>query len=100
MSTPYEEVLEDIIETVWTEQCGNHEEFRYLGKAALDLVSPGGNLGEVLLACPALLMGHTEGKNFHSYKDENPSKKICFSMSPSWTNILRNVHLSSFLQLL
>ena len=32
---PYEEVLEDIIRTVWTEQCGNLEELRYLGKAAL-----------------------------------------------------------------
>ena len=32
---PYEEVLEDIIKTVWTEQCGNLEELRYLGKAAL-----------------------------------------------------------------
>ena len=36
-----EEVLEDIIKTVWTEQCGNLEELRYqyLGKAAL--VCPG-----------------------------------------------------------
>ena len=32
---PYEEVLEDIIKTVWTEQCGNLKEMRYLGKAAL-----------------------------------------------------------------
>ena len=32
---PYEVVLEDIIKTVWTEQCGNLEELRYLGKAAL-----------------------------------------------------------------
>ena len=31
---PYEEILEDvIIKTVWTEQCGNLEELRYLGKA-------------------------------------------------------------------
>ena len=39
MSTAYEEVLEDIIKTVWTEQCGYLEELRYLGKAAL--VCPG-----------------------------------------------------------
>ena len=32
---PYEEVLEDIIKTVWTEQCGNLKEIRYLGNAAL-----------------------------------------------------------------
>ena len=32
---PYEEVLEDIIRIGWTEQCGNLEELRYLGKAAL-----------------------------------------------------------------
>ena len=32
---PYEEVLEDIIKTVWTEQCGHLEELRCLGKAAL-----------------------------------------------------------------
>ena len=32
---PYEEVLEDIFKTVWTEQCGNLEELRYLGMAAL-----------------------------------------------------------------
>ena len=31
----YEEVPEDIIKTVWTEQCGNLKEMRYLGKAAL-----------------------------------------------------------------
>ena len=31
---PYEEVLEDIIKTVWTEQCENLKELRYLGKAA------------------------------------------------------------------
>ena len=36
---PYEEVLEDIIKTVWTEQCGNLKEMRYLGKAAI--VYPG-----------------------------------------------------------
>ena len=36
---PYEKVLEDIIETVGTEQCGNLKEMRYLGKAAL--VYPG-----------------------------------------------------------
>ena len=36
---PYVEVLEDIIKTVWTEQCGNIEELTYLGKAAL--VCPG-----------------------------------------------------------
>ena len=36
---PYEEVLEDIIKTVWTEQCENLKELRYLGKAAL--VCPG-----------------------------------------------------------
>ena len=36
---PYGEVLEDIIKTVWTEQCGNLKEMRYLGKAAL--VYPG-----------------------------------------------------------
>ena len=38
---PYEEVLEDIIKTVWTEQCGYWylKEMRYLGKAAL--VYPG-----------------------------------------------------------
>ena len=36
---PYEEVLEDIIKTVWTEQCMNLKELRYLGKAAL--VCPG-----------------------------------------------------------
>ena len=38
-SLPYEEVLEDIIKTVWTEQCGNLKEMRYLWKAAL--VYPG-----------------------------------------------------------
>ena len=27
---PYEEVLEDIIKTVWAEQCGNLKEMRYL----------------------------------------------------------------------
>ena len=32
---PYEEVLEDIIKTGWTEQCGHLEELRCLGKAAL-----------------------------------------------------------------
>ena len=26
---PYEKVLEDIIKTVWTEQCGNLKEMRY-----------------------------------------------------------------------
>ena len=31
---PYDEVLEDIIKTIWSEQCGNHKEMRYLGKAA------------------------------------------------------------------
>ena len=31
---PYEEVLEDIIKTGWTEQCGHLEELRCLGKAA------------------------------------------------------------------
>ena len=37
---PYDtEVLEDIIKTIWTEQCGNLKEMRYLGKAAL--VYPG-----------------------------------------------------------
>ena len=36
---PYEEVLEDIFKTFWTEQCGNLKEMRYLGKAAL--VYPG-----------------------------------------------------------
>ena len=36
---PYEEILEDIIKIVWTEQCGCLEELRYLGKAAL--VYPG-----------------------------------------------------------
>ena len=36
---PYEEILEDIIWTVWAEQCGNLQEMRYLGKAAL--VYPG-----------------------------------------------------------
>ena len=36
---PYEEVLEDIIKTVWTEQSGNLKEMRYLRKAAL--VYPG-----------------------------------------------------------
>ena len=30
---PYEEVLEDIIKTVWTGQCENLKEMRYLGKA-------------------------------------------------------------------
>ena len=35
----YEEVLEEIIKTLWTEQCGNLKEMRYLGKAAL--VYPG-----------------------------------------------------------
>ena len=34
-----EVVLEDIIKIVWTEQCGNLKEMRYLGKAAL--VYPG-----------------------------------------------------------
>ena len=34
-SLPYEEVLEEIIKTVCTEQCGNLEEVRYLGNAAL-----------------------------------------------------------------
>ena len=52
---PYEEVLEDIIKTVRTEQCGNLKEMRYLGKAAL--VCTGWNLGEVLFACPALPRG-------------------------------------------
>ena len=32
---PYEEVLEDIIKVVWTEQCGYLEELSYMGKAAL-----------------------------------------------------------------
>ena len=36
---PYEDVLEDIIKTVWTEQFGNLKEMRYLGKATL--VYPG-----------------------------------------------------------
>ena len=31
---PCEEVLEDIIKTVWTEQCGNLKEIRYLRKFA------------------------------------------------------------------
>ena len=35
----YEEDLEDINKTVWTEQCGNLKEIRYLGKDAL--VYPG-----------------------------------------------------------
>ena len=35
----YEGVLEDIIKTVWAEQCGNLKEMRYLGKAGL--VFPG-----------------------------------------------------------
>ena len=35
----YEEILEDSIKIVWTEQCGYLEELRYLGKAAL--VCPG-----------------------------------------------------------
>ena len=58
-SLPYEEVLEDIIKTVWTEQCGNLKEVRYLGKAAL--VYPGQNLGEVLFAYPALPHGEHRG---------------------------------------
>ena len=36
---PCGEVLEDIIKTVWAEECGNVEELRHLGKAAL--VCPG-----------------------------------------------------------
>ena len=36
---PYEDVLEDIIKTVWTKQCGYLKEMRYLGTAAL--VYPG-----------------------------------------------------------
>ena len=36
---PYGSVLEDIINTVWTEQCVNLKELGYLGKAAL--VCPG-----------------------------------------------------------
>ena len=32
---PYEEVLKDIIKIVWTEQCANLKERKYLGKAAL-----------------------------------------------------------------
>ena len=41
---PYEEVLEDIIKTVWIEKCWYLEKFRYLGKAALVcpwMVKPG-----------------------------------------------------------
>ena len=41
---PYEEVLEDIIKIVWTEQYGYLEELRYLGKASctsLPRVKPG-----------------------------------------------------------
>ena len=34
---PYEEVLEDIITIVWTEQCGYLEELRYLAGADLTL---------------------------------------------------------------
>ena len=36
---PYEEVLEDINKTDWTEQSGNLKEMRYLGRAAV--VYPG-----------------------------------------------------------
>ena len=39
---PYDEVLEDTIKIVWTEQCGDLEELRYFGKAAL--VRPGYNV--------------------------------------------------------
>ena len=51
--------MEDIIKTGWTEQCGNLEEMRYLGKAAL--VCPWENLGEVLFAHPALPHGAHRG---------------------------------------
>ena len=56
---PYEEVLEDIIKTVWTEQCGNLKELRYLGEAALV------SLPRVKFSLLALhfLLGRTEGKN-------------------------------------
>ena len=56
---PYEEVLEDIIKTVWKEQCGNLKEMRYLGKAALVSKT------WVKSCLPALhfLMGHIKGKN-------------------------------------
>ena len=57
---PYEEVLGDIIKTIWTEQCGNLKEMGYLGKAAL--VYPGYSLGEVLFACPALPHGAHRGR--------------------------------------
>ena len=56
---PYEEVLDDIIKTGWTEQCGNLQELRYLGKTAP--VRPWYNLGEVLFACPALTHGAHQG---------------------------------------
>ena len=32
---PYNNVLKDIIKTVWTKQCENLKEMKYLGKAAL-----------------------------------------------------------------
>ena len=52
---PYEEVLEDIIKTGWTEQCGHLEKLRCLGKGALVA------LGEVLFAFPALPHGAQRG---------------------------------------
>ena len=56
---PYEEVLEDIVKIVWTEEYGNLKEMIYLGKAAL--VCPWLNLGKVLFACPALPHGAHRG---------------------------------------
>ena len=72
---PFEEVLEDIIRTVWMEQFGNHKEMRYLGKAAL--VYPGKTL--VKFCSPALHF-LTNGKKwkFQSNKDENPSNFFFF----------------------
>ena len=47
------------MKAVWTEQCGNLQELRYPGKAAL--VCPEENLGEVLFAGPTFPLGAHRG---------------------------------------
>ena len=81
---PYEKVLEDIFKTVWTEQCGNLEELRYLGEAAL--VSHSKTWVKFCLPTLHFLMGRTEGRNesFMAIRMRT-HKKFSSSMTPSWT---------------
>ena len=81
---PYEEVLEDIIKIIWTEQCGNLKEMRYLGKAAQ--FAQGKTWVKFCLPALNFLMGRTEGKNgsFIAIRMRIHQKFSSF-MTPSWT---------------